>query len=263
MICEVMTDVGAIVLVVVPFVIMTTAPERKFVPLTVNGRAALLTPESGVKPDMVGLVAVSWTKKAPVFTTDDPSVLRMVRLYLPAGAPARGKVQRIRAVVRFVMVPVSVEVLLIRETDIPFRNPVPAMVTATLVELYPEMGVMEVIAGEVLVTVKAFERNPDLPSGFIINSEYVLVGAPERGKVHLRRVSVWDVMVPGMIYPELFSITEAIVVKLVPVTLTGRETVFSEIAGEMPWIIIDCTLIIFPWAVLFCAPELHAKSLAV
>ena len=129
------------------------------------------------------------------------------------------------------MVASRVVLPLVSETEAPFLNAVPTMVTAMVDELKPEEGVIEVIVGEAFVTVKAFGRTVPAPSEFMILSLNIRVGAPLRENEHRIVVLFLKLIVPGILILALVRLTRSIEFRFFPVIAADRVPVFGAAEG--------------------------------
>lgn len=156
--------VPAMVLFVVWFVMVTVAPARKFVPVTVIGRGAVFTPETGVKPEIVG--SEPGEEIVNGFEAFGPPGLVTVRLYDPEETPVRTNDPIILVPENEVIEPGIMVVALPSEIPAPVTNFDPVIVTVTEPGVYPEAGEIVVITGVGFVTVNPFSRVTEERSAF-------------------------------------------------------------------------------------------------
>lgn len=131
------------------------------------------------------------------------------RLYFPGSRPEIRNDPVILVADSDTTVPVIVVLPLTREIDAPEANLVPRIVTETLLVLYPESGVTDVITGTGLRIVKRFSFVPFDPSLFRTVTLYWPYGSSFRGRVHLI-----------VVFPESVPDTVLLVVPFVIVTVT-------------------------------------------
>lgn len=114
----------------------------------------------------MGLLPGASTVNPSTFVELCPPGLVIVRLYLPGDTPARGNVAVNRVDEKFDVDPGMVVLLFARLTVHPAMNLLPEIVTETELVFSPDDGVIIVITGSGLFTVKASVTVADEPSVF-------------------------------------------------------------------------------------------------
>lgn len=137
-----------------PFVIVTVALVLKLDPFTVNGNAAVFVPDVGLKLLITGSPPGESTVKG--FVASGAPWFETVRLYRPGVTPVSRTVQTILVSVSEVTDPGTRVLPLTRDILAPAANFDPVIVITGVSPEYPLDGLIEVITGAGLFTVKIF-----------------------------------------------------------------------------------------------------------